>query len=168
MAPPVWSVGQVLSAADVNTWFVPLEAEKAAGQTVTSSTTLVNDTALFLSVAANAVYVCDLFLWYDGAALGTGDLKFSFTTPASTVWNFQHLGYNAAGNDLERLSWQNGSTPWIFGTEGAGNPRGVTIKGRIATAGTSGTIQWQFAQQTSSATATTVHAQSYFTLQRVG
>ena len=168
MAVKSWSPGDVLTAADMNAWAVPLYAEKTSGFTATSNTTLANDPHLVLAMAANAVYIIDMMLWYDGGSLGVSDLKASFTTPASTNWNFHIIAQNGAGNDVSRLSWQNGSTPFIWGTEGTGTPRGVTVKGRIATAGTSGNLQWQFAQNTSSGTTTTVHSQSYLLLRRVG
>src|SRR5215475_13232657 len=168
LAPPTWAVGQVLTAADVNGWLVPQCAIKTSGFTATSNTTLANDPHLILPVAANAIYDMMMFLWYEGGTLGSSDLKAAHTTPASTNWNVHIIAFNGAGNDVSRLSWQNGSTPFIWGTEGAGNMRGVQVRGLISTSSTSGNIQWQFAQNTSSATTTTVHSQSYMTLQRVG
>lgn len=167
MPPPTWIPGQVLTASDVNTWFVPQFAQKSSALAITGSTTLVNDPHLVLPVAANGIYILDMFLWFDGAAAAAGDLKISFTAPASTIWNLQILGYSSTA-DQEPLSFQPGSTPFQLATTGTSNPRGATIKGLINTSVTSGNIQWQFAQNVSNATATTVHTNSYMTLQRVG
>ena len=57
MAIPVWVPGQILTSSDVNNWLAPNVAVKASDQSVASSTTLVNDTALVLNLAANATYV---------------------------------------------------------------------------------------------------------------
>lgn len=171
MTAPTWSVGQVLTASDVNTWFVPQEVTKSGGQTVTSSTTLVNDTQLVLPVAANAQYALDLFLWYDGGTFGSSDMKCTFALPTGSTCIVQALAYNAGGsspgNDIERLSWQ---SPFsiILGTEGTGTARGATIRGSLTTSSTSGSCQFQWAQNTSNGTATTVHSGSYLKLDRVG
>jgi hypothetical protein len=166
MAIPVFVDGNPVFASDANIWFVPLYAEKTSGFTATSNTTLANDPQLVLPLAANAAYRMEIFLWYDGGTLGASDLKMQIVLPAGGGYNIQILGYNGAGNDTERLSWQTGSGPFIFGTEGTGTPRGVTVKGRVSTAGTAGNLQIQFAQNTSSATTTTVHSQSYLELNR--
>jgi hypothetical protein len=80
MAVPVWVPGQVLAASDVNTWFVPLAAVKTVDQSVTSSTTLVNDNVLAVPVAASSTYEFRLFCWFQAAA--GGDFKFQFAGPA--------------------------------------------------------------------------------------
>lgn len=167
MAIPTWVPGQVLSASDVNTWFVPQVAVKTSALAITGSTTLVNDPHLVLPVAASASYIMDLFVWFDGPGGTTADLKASFTTPASATWNFQILGVSPTA-DLEPSSFQPGSTPFVLATTGTGTSRGATIKGLIITSVTAGSIQWQFAQNTSNATAVTVHSNSYMTLWRVG
>src|SRR5258708_21076330 len=74
MVAPTWVTGQVLAAADVNSWFVPLVAYKNADQSVTSSTTLVNDSALHLTISAGANYLMHCYLDYE-AANSPGDIK---------------------------------------------------------------------------------------------
>src|SRR5262249_48926995 len=162
-----WNAGDVLTAADQNAWTVPLYAEKTSGFTATSNTTLANDPQLVLALAANAVYIMDTYLWYDGGTLGASDLKAFLTGPSGVGYVVQTLYYNAAGNDMERLTQNTGFT-FLMGTEGTGTPRAATVKGRVSTSSTSGNLQWQFAQNTSSATTTTVHSQSYMMLTRVG
>ena len=159
----------MLTASDVNSWFVPQVAVKSSAQTVSNSITKVNDTALFLPMAANATYILDMLLWYEGAALNTGDLRINFALPASTNYNFQVLGFNTSGVSLEQASFQTGAGDIFLGTGGAGSNKGVTVKGVFAVSSTSGNIQLQWAQVTANATTvTTVHAQSYMTLWRVG
>lgn len=165
MAPPTWSVGQVLTAADVNNWFVPLAAVKVADQSVTSNTTLVADTELFVPLAASVSYVFHCFLDYEGAATGTGDIKWNFAVPAGatvryTYANFSPGGASTSGNLVS------GTTVASAGTNGAGNLKGVLMFGTVIVAGTSGNMQLQWAQNTSSGTSTIMHAQSCLMLQR--
>ena len=58
-----WSVGDVLTAADMNVWAVPLAAFKTAN---TDRTTLTasGDPDLTVSVAASAWYSVDAYLVY--------------------------------------------------------------------------------------------------------
>jgi hypothetical protein len=169
VSPPTWSVGQVLAAADVNTWFVPRAAYKTSAQHSTT-TTLANDTQLALPVDANAIYDWKLYLFYDGGTLGSGDLAFNFTFPTGLAAAFQILGYNAASNDVERLGWQLplGSNT-IIGTEGLGNLRSATVTGSVDTAAAGGTLQLQWARSSNaSGVDTIVHVGSYMTLWRIG
>ena len=71
---------------------------KSSDQTVTSSTTLVNDSQLKFAVAASETYIFQAWL-YTYAADGTPDIKVTFTGPAgSTVlWSSSQVIFNAAG-----------------------------------------------------------------------
>jgi hypothetical protein len=163
---PTWSVGQVLAASDVNNWFVPLAAYRTSTQSVTSSTTLVNDNALFVTVAANAVYRGELVLIYDGDT--AGDLKAAWTVPASatisTAFATGLSGSAAAATD--DLVTGASNTPQ-FGALGSGTNCAALYIFILTTSGTSGTLQFQWAQNTSSATATRVFAGSHLVLQRI-
>lgn len=175
MSPPTWSVGQVLTASDVNTWFVDRAAYTAVAEHSTT-TTLANSASLALPVDANALYDWKMYLNYEGGGtLGsaTGDLKFNFTFPSGLIAAFQVLAYNGSNptpNDVERLGWiiPLGSNN-IIGTEGAGNLRSATIIGSVDTASTAGTLQLQFARNSNtSGVDTIIHAGSYMTLKRIG
>jgi hypothetical protein len=168
MAPPTWSVGQVLTASDVNTWFVDRAAYTTVAEHYTSSVTLGNSASLLLPADANALYRWEMYLLYEGGTLGASDLRFNFAVPSGTTAAFQYLGYNAAGNDETRLGWVLPMSDNFGGTEGAGNLRSLTLRGTIDTAAASGTFQARLAQQASSAVSTIVHVGSYMTLQRIG
>ena len=167
MAVPTWVPGQVLAAADVNNWFVPLVAYKTSNQSVTSSTTLVNDNALSLAVAANAVYRMELGMTY--TADTAGDIKIAWTTPASsTIAQAVCMGLSTtAATSSDDFTVGASSAP-PFGGIGAGSPAATLYIFIFTTAGTAGTLQLQWAQNTSSATATTVQTGSYLIGQRVG
>ena len=168
MATPTWSVGQVLTASDVNTWFVDRAAYTTVAEHYTSSTALGNSASLFLAADANALYAWEMYLLYEGGTLGASDLRFNFAVPSGTTAAFQFLGYNAAGNDETRLGFILPGTDNFGGTEGAGNLRSLTLSGTVDTAATSGTFQARFAQQASSATSTIIHVGSYMTFERIG
>lgn len=166
MTIPTWSVGQVLTASDVNNWFVPLAAYKSIDQSITSSTTFTDDTVLGLTVAANASYIVDMSLIYDGDS--AGDLKLQFTKPAGashTNTFLSSLGGTAATTSDNVVS--GGSTVPILGCLGAGTNCGMLWKSFLSVSSTSGTLQLQWAQNATSATATRVRAGSYLLAQRV-
>lgn len=170
MPIPTWSVGEVLASADVNAWFVDEAAYTTVAQHAINTTTLASITSLALPVAANALYAWELYLLYDGGTLGSSDLKVNFTVPSGTIGAFQTLAYNGAGALVDRLGFVIPVSPnLVFGTEGAGNLRSVTILGTIDTAAAAGTLQPQFAQNTAFAAADTIiHIGSFMTLSRIG
>ena len=165
MVAPTWVTGQVLAAADVNSWFVPLVAYKNADQSVTSSTTLVNDSALHLTISAGANYLMHCYLDYE-AANSPGDIKRGFTLPATTFIRYMPSVRNTSsavvGGDTSI-----GSGTDVGGGGGAGVLRAALLTGTVQ-CGTTGTLQLQWAQNTSSATSTIVHAQSALMLWRIG
>jgi hypothetical protein len=164
----VYSVGQVWGAADVNNWALPDAAYRTSTQSVTSSTTLVNDNQLSLAVTANAVFDVTLALLYDGA-VSTGvaaGIKAAFAVPAGATYVDFSLGLlnNSAGiGDDFTAANATGQ-----GSVGAGTTVGLLRSGLLTTAGTAGTLQLQWAQNVSSGTATRVFAGSKLILQRIG
>ena len=165
MSPPTWVVGQVLSASDVNNWLVPSVAVKTADQSVTSSTTLVNDNELFLPLAASVTYFVQFMIDYEGGTAAASDLKFQWTLPAGS---FMRYCYVNRGTGLgASVTMSTGTSTDISGTNGAGNLEGIAGFGTLVSGSTAGTLQFRWAQNTSSATSTIVHAQSCLMLQRV-
>jgi hypothetical protein len=166
MPPPIWTPGQILNAADVNSWFVPVIVVKGSDQSRASNTTLSADSELFVAVAASATYLVHLFLNYSGAAEGTSDIKWQFVIPASATLRAHHIHEGPAGsaNCIEGIT---GSSVNNAGTKGAGIQCGLTALGTLIVAGTSGNVTINWAQNTSNATATIVAAQSSLMLQRL-
>jgi hypothetical protein len=151
----------------VNQWFVPLVAYRTTTQSVTSSTTLVNDNTLFVSVVASSAYLVELVLNYDADT--AGDLKIGWTAPAGAVMTnvtqSSLTGTAATFTDDQMIAAV--SVP-VSGGLGAGNNAGFLYKGFLNVSSTAGTLQLQFAQGTSSAVATRLFAGSYLLAQRVG
>lgn len=169
MAIPTWTSGQVLTASDVNTWFVPKAVVKTANESVTSSVTLQNDDALFLSVDTNAQYYVSCLIYCDGAS--TGDIKIQFNGPASATFTglVNGLSLGASDGTGDQVASIDIATAKSFGLAGgAGVTRPLHVSGTLITAGTSGTFQLQWAQDTSDATATRVMAGSHLMLFRIG
>jgi hypothetical protein len=131
---------------------------KSSDQTVTSSTTLVNDSQLLFAVAANETYIFQAWL-YTYAADGTPDIKVTFTGPSgSTVfWSSSQVIFNAAGATTLTVVAPGATTADLFVDA---NLRAIQLYGTILNGGTAGNLQFQFAQNTSSANGTSVKAGS--------
>ena len=97
MATKQWNVGDVLSAADLNSWAVPLAAVKVVDTSRASTTTLANDPELSLAVAANVIYRFWAYLDYEGGTTGSSDIKWSFSVPAGATLRYQMIAVNTAG-----------------------------------------------------------------------
>ena len=167
MPAPTWTAGQVLAAADVNSWFVGLYAVKTADQSITSSTTLTNDTALFLSVAASATYLLHGFLLYEGGTSGSSDIKWTFTMPAGAALRYSYVATPPTITTAAVVASTAASAATGASTGGPGVLESVMMLGTVVTGVTAGTLQLQWAQNTSSLTSTIMHAQSCLALWRV-
>ena len=168
MAKPTFSTGDVPTATQVNAWFVNVTAAvKTATESVTSSTALQDDDTLSVSVDANTTYHFQAMLKYDAAT--AGDLKFRWTVPASATLSFslQRL-HDAAAlfTDDQAFGGANDSDITAGGL-GAGTTCWLPMQGILTVSSTAGTLLLRWAQNTSSATATRLFADSYVFLQRV-
>ena|SRR3990167_483290 len=152
-APRTWVTGEVVTAAIMNAHVRDNLIElgprviKSADESVTSSTTLQNDDHLVLAVDVNSRYILILDILWVGAT--AGDLKYAFTVPASaTIFGFDSEQAGGVAVDL---------TGAIAVESGHGTAvQALRIVAVADIAGTSGNVQFQFAQNTSDATATTV------------
>jgi hypothetical protein len=156
--------GDRLTAALVRS-LVPDGAFKPSDQSVASSTTLTNDTALFFAVQAGAQYGWACYLDYEAAGPGTGDIKWHWTLPAGASIRYSVTAQTTAGAANVGTTYAGANTP-TAGGGGAGNLQSVYMNGALNVSSTAGTMQLQWAQNSSSGTATIVHAQSYFVLWR--
>lgn len=132
MPIPTWSVGQVLAAADVNSWFVDLAAFKAAN-TVRNNATQTADPDLVVSLAASASYDVRCQLLY------TGIINWSFTVPAASTGSYGAT-YNVGGTGYTSVA--NGWT--TTGSNAAAAAQQVIIEGCIFTSVTAAnlTLMW--------------------------
>lgn len=163
MAIPVYVVGQVLPAADVNTWFLPRAAVKPSDQTVTSSTVLVNDTALVVAVDASATYeVFTELFWTPVAGGAVPGMSLDFAIPAGATMIYRVI--SASGPPLSGVAGTPGTG---FNANSAGTYSILSIHGVCVVAGTAGNLQFKWAQSTSSGTSTVVKANSFISARRI-
>lgn len=167
MPVPTWSVGQVLAAADVNSWFVPLSAIKTADQSVTSNaSSFINDTELFVPIVATGSYQFECFLDYEGGTLGASDIQWSWNVPTGTFFRYTWAG-NGTGGGTHAGDCQVAADAPSASSNGAGVLRGVAMHGTVVAGVNAGNLQMKWCQKTSSATSTIVHAQSCIVLRRI-
>lgn len=145
----------------------PLAAYKSANQTVTSSTTMVNDSLLVVPVAANAIYFFEAFISYQGFTQNISDLKMGWAAPSGSTMVWTPLYLNTSGVLIGGIQNLIGATV-IAGSNGVSNQRTVSGFGGFSVGGTAGNLQLQWAQNTSSTTPTTVLAGSIISLWQVG
>ena len=139
----------------------PLAALKGTDQSY-ATTTLGNDSALFLSCAANAGYFFFCYLDYEGGTQGSSDLKWQWTAPSGSTLSMSFIAYPTSGGvgaNVNIGAITGLSTPRAIGTDG-GVKLGALMFGSLIIGSTAGDFQLQAAQNTSSATATIIHAGS--------
>lgn len=119
--------------------------------TATANTTLAN-TDLAFAVGANEVWGFQVLLFYDAPI--PADLKVGWSLPASTTMKWDEA------DNLNSPIFDETDTDDAPGA-GVGTDAMEGYEGVIATAGTSGTVTLQFAQQTSDAGTTTFQSNSY-------
>lgn len=167
MAKPVYVTNDVPPATDFNEWLVNVNwARKTANESVTSSTTLQTDDHLVVSVQANAAYFLTAVIKYDGDI--AGDLKVLVRCPTSATLNAISIalvgGATLQADNQNAPLLENATTAW--GCLGAGTNSFGYISGLLLTSSTAGTVSIEWAQNTSSGTATRVLAGSILNLDR--
>jgi|SRR5215469_7841692 len=161
-----WNVGDVLAAADMNLWTVPIVVIKPSDTARNNTTTMTNDPDLVLPVAASSTYHINGLILYDGPTAGASDLKSTFTIPAGASGMYfalrQGLGGGFAGNQSN--NWTDTVTS---NTIAVGTIMNLSVKGILVVGGTAGNLTLQWAQNTANATNTHIKAQSFLTAQRI-
>lgn len=179
--PRTWVVGETVTAAllnaEIRDQVTALRADKqavykTADESVTSSTTLQNDNHLLCSVAANAQYIIVARLAVNGSA--SGDFKMAWTFPTGTTTQRFSRGPDAssagstASTTMRASGITNGHLVEInYGVFTTGSQSYIEETLYVFTGGTAGTCQLQWAQNVSSATATTVEEGSFLAAERV-
>jgi hypothetical protein len=168
LALKTFTAGEVLTASDTNVYLKnTIFARKTATESVTSSTTFQDDDHLSVSVAASSVYEMTAFLKYDGDT--AGDLKFQWVGPSGATLSFwtETLQVTASSTADDAHAISAISTAVSAGARGAGTNCAATMAGLLVVSTTAGTFKLQWSQDTSSATATRLFADSYVCLRRV-
>lgn len=167
MPYPTILAGQDVTA-ELLTSMLPTIVVKAATEPITASTTMQNDDELFATVAANATYDVLLHLLYDSAT--AGDITIGWTAPASAVMTWGLIGAQSGETSSSTVANVNMQTRTILEAAdlGGGASTGTygLVHGTLITAATAGTLNFQWAQRVSSATASNVRAGSVLMLHR--
>lgn len=152
---------------------LPVTIRKPANETVTSSTTLQDDDHFAFAVAANSVYTLESYIIYTGAADPLGGLKMQFTGPAGSVMTWTNFGVNhGSASPITLVTYNVVAEALTAGAPRAVGTNGAVVmtcqpKGTVITSGTSGTLQFRWAQQASDVTATLIGGNSWMRLAKV-
>jgi hypothetical protein len=131
-----WNVGDILAAADMNSWTVPLAAVATGSQAVTGTTGTADNT-LSVAVAANAIYSVELYMRVEGTA--STAFVASFNGPSGSTFSATYANA-AATNDIGL-----GSVFGIGSLTGPSTAESFVVVGTLNTAGTAGNLSLQFA-----------------------
>jgi hypothetical protein len=169
---------QRLTAAELNS-MQPVQVIKSTIESVTSSTTLQDDNELFVTLTAGQTYAVRAVLIVGGSATsGAGDIKTAWTRTGT----LNHAGARSCTGPAIRTIDASGTTatagtlPNVLGILRRTGGHALTTAVNYGTDGTAtglveeefiiqvdvtGVLKLQWAQDTTSATATTVAAGSY-------
>lgn len=167
MAYPSIVAGDDITAG-LLTSMLPVIKAKAVTEPLSASTTMQNDDELFASVAANATYSVMLHLFHDADT--TGDINIGWSGPTGATMNWgsvvAHVNETSSGT-VTAVSMQTRIISEVQSI-GGGASTGTysVVHGTLITSSTAGTLNFQWAQRVSSATATNVRAGSTLILHR--
>lgn len=138
-------------AALINPW---TRVTKASDETIANDATIGSDAALTVSLLANTKYLIRGMIFFTTGA--TGDFKFSFTGPASpTKVRIAHHGIGGGAAVLDGIG-----VDTAYGTEspivGTSTDGWACFDALIENGANAGTFAFQWAQNTSNGTDTTV------------
>jgi len=159
----------IVTTSLTNTGVGQLQTAIKAADTSRTNNTITNDPDLVLPVIANAVYRIDAWLDYNGQTTGSGpgDFKMDWTIPAAASLTYARNGYiNNSTNQVDTIVTDH-STVRSLGTFGTGTDISARPVGVIRTGANAGNLQLRWAQNTTTATATVLRANSYITLTRI-
>jgi len=153
--------GQTLTGSFLNNAFLnvtPQTVTKGGDTSRSSTTTLTNDPDLAFTAIANINYYVFVGLYYDA---GAGLIKFDLSLPAGASRNQLPGGLDtsvtASGSGIVRLT-RNAQN---LGSAGAGTTVGAIYTAQVTMSSTAGAVTFQWAQNSSSGTATIVKAGSW-------
>jgi hypothetical protein len=149
----------------VNAWLAPLAGVKSANQTISNTTTFVNDADMRIAVAANSIYEFHVFIRYS-SPLGA-DWKSSFTVPAGASAHFSRYGNDIGGTFGGPADFNDTSVCTSAGP-GVATIININFFGNVVTAGTAGNLVFQWSQQTAVAANTILYQNSYLSARRIG
>lgn len=162
--------GQKIRAADM-TDVLGVIGMASSDITVNASTTLVDATGVDVALDADSLYILDGYISYVSGA--TPDIKFAWTIPAGMTGHWamymQTSSATASVGSIDARHATSFTTALAAAGSGSFSSRMACLpRAYLDTAGTAGTLQLQFAQNTSDASDTIVKAGSWIRALKVG
>lgn len=139
------------------------ELTKSVDQSVTSSTTLVDDTELSLIVTAGSIWRLELVILYNGTS-ATGDYQWAFAVTAGTLNGWVKVAAADGASDSLQFygirvppsgSPLSSSAATTFGTDASSTKRFALIEAMF-TFSAAATLKFKFAQNFASGTSRTL------------
>jgi hypothetical protein len=181
-AYPTYLAGQRITASLLSS-AQPQIVRKTADTSRSATTTRTADPHLAFDIVTNGVYVFDGWLKWDGD--NAGDISIQLTVPTGTLgdWTLWGTGNNVIGASAvpalqsntgdprgymvrsESLDVNNARSYGALGT--GGTPLAMVFTGTVRGGSTAGTVSIDWAQASSSATATTLYTDSWIRFQRI-
>lgn len=179
---PVPLAGQRITASFLRS-MLPMVARKTSDTSRSSTATPAADPHLTFDLEANAVYVMDGWLKYDGPT--AGDLNVDWTGPSGILgeWTAVGVGNAVIGSSaapalqtdtqdvrgyMVRMETTDIQSARSFGCLGTGGTQiTLVIHGCIRNGSNAGTYSMDWSQGTSNGTATTLYTDSWLRLQRI-
>ena len=157
--------------ADISTIMDVVERIKSADQSKSLDTTLANDAtggggeSLVVPLTDYGVYFVEGWISYTS---GTApDFKAAWTVPAGASLKLNVFGLVGDGTAALRVGQVYGTSGAALAIATGGNEEQLNFRGWVSLDVTAGDLAFQWAQNTSSATATTVKANSFMRAMRV-
>lgn len=129
---------------------------KSATQTVTSDTTTDNDSELSISLFADREYVIDGVILASSTS-GVPDIKTAFSAPSGAILDIAMIPSSMRDIELIQASDTDTDGIPIF----ANRPIAIQVVGTVKTGASGGTLNFQWAQNSSNGNATAVLRGSY-------
>lgn len=141
---------------------------KPSDESVTSSNTLQDDDDLTFAVAANEEWLFEFVVFMPGGDTAA-DIKVSLGVPSGADYRWGVQGYDLdAESDLHMSAARINSVSFLqLGIPGASSLSIFVLRGHIVVDSTPGSVVFRWAQNASSATATTVAKGSYLVARKV-
>lgn len=137
---------------------------KSSDESVSSSTTLQNDDDFVFALEANKEYIVSGGVFATSTS-GQPDIKIAFTTPAGSTMGIGYLADVDQTRRADLIDTSGSATSSIPIKQNQSTI--IQVIGSVTTGGTAGNLTFQWAQNTSNASATKVQAGSFITVTEV-
>lgn len=157
--------GQKLRPSQLNPYVI-FHALCSADTTKNANTTLGDITGMSASLEASSTYIFWGYVAYSTGS--TPDIKFAFSVPSGATGHWALHGVSSGSTNPGSLDATHATSFGATTLAAAGDTEGLMVRptGYIVTTN-AGTIQMQFAQNSSDASDTTVKAGSWIAFQKV-